>query len=108
MLSLDTGVNPLKVMGSTKFLPQIEVMLDRRKKEYPPTMKKLSIEVNIPEYLVKMAADKDTREAQKAIVDLTLIAFYYLLQVAEYTCRERHNDETQTVQFRFKDVTSFR
>ena len=79
MLSLDTGVNPLKVMGSTKFLPQIEVMLDRRKKEYPPTMKKLSIEVNIPEYLVKMAADKDTREAQKAIVDLTLIAFYYLL-----------------------------
>ena len=50
-------------------------------------MKKMPIEVDIPKYLVQMAMDTDAGEDQKAIADLTLIAFYYLLRVGEYTCK---------------------
>ena len=71
-------------------------------------MKKLPIETNIPKYLVQMAMETDASKGQKAIVDLTLIAFYYLLRVGDYTCRQRCNEEKQTVQFRIKDVTFFR
>ena len=68
-------------------------------------MKKLPIKVDIPKYLVQMALEIDAVEGQKAILDLTLIAFYYLLCVGEYTCKQRRNDEKQTVQFRIKYIT---
>ena len=45
--TVDTGVNPLKITSSNHFLHQIKIMLDGRKKENPPTIKKLPIEVNI-------------------------------------------------------------
>ena len=71
-------------------------------------MEKMPIEVNIPEYLIQMVVETEAGEGQKAIANLTLIAFYYLLLVGEYTCRRRHSDEKQTVQFRVKDVTFFK
>ena len=100
---MDAGVTPLKIMGSAYFLHQIQVMLDGCKKEDLTTMKKLSIEVDILEYLVRMATSKNAVEGQKAVADLTLIA--YLLLVREYMCKQKRNDEKQTVQFRLKDVT---
>ena len=83
-------------------------MLDRWKKEDPPTMKQLRIEADIPEYLVQMAMETNAGEVEKAIANLTLIVSYYLLRVREYTCRQRCNDEKQTMQFRVKDVTFFK
>ena len=83
-------------------------MLDGWKKEDPPTMKKLPIEANIPEYLVGRSMEPDVCERRKAIADLTLIAFYYLLRVGEYTCRTKRNNDKQTVQFRIQDVTFFK
>ena len=71
-------------------------------------MKKLPVEVDILEYLVQMAMYTNAGEGQKAIYDLTLTAFYYLLQVGEYMCKRRLNDEKQTVQFRIKGVTFFK
>ena len=67
-------------------------MLDRWKKEDPPAMKKLPIEVDIPEYPVERAMEADADEGQKAIANLTLIAFYFLLRVGEYTYRKRRNE----------------
>ena len=93
VLSLDTGVNPLKIMGSKRILNQIEVMFDGWKKEDPLTMKKLSIRADIPEYLGKIVANKDTDEGQKVIANLTLITFYYLLRVGEYTYELKRSDE---------------
>ena len=92
-LSLDTGVNPLRVIGCNKFLHQIKVMLDEWKKEDPSTMKKLPIEVDIPEYLVEMVVYKEACDGKKSMSDLTLIIFYYLLQVDEYLCKRKRNDE---------------
>ena len=83
-------------------------MLDGWKKKDPPTMKKLPIEVDIPEYLVERAMQSEATEGTKATADLTLIAFYYLLRVGEYTCKTKRNSEKQTVQFRIMDVTFFK
>ena len=85
--TVDDRGNPLKPNGSNDYHHPVKVMLDGWKKEDSPTMKKLLIKANIPEYLVQMATETDAGEGQKAIADLTLIAFYYLLQVREYTCR---------------------
>ena len=71
-------------------------------------MKKLPIEVDIPEYLVERAMEDDAGKGRKAIANLTLIAFYFLLRVGEYTCRHKRNNEKQTMQFRTKDVTFFK
>ena len=60
-------------------------------------MKKLPVEVDIPELLVDKAAKPGASEEQKAITDLTLVAFYYLLRVGEYTCKRRRNNDKQTV-----------
>ena len=53
-------------------------MMDGWKKMDPKTMKKLPIEVDIPEFLMKMASRGES-EGQEATADLTLIDFYYLL-----------------------------
>ncbi len=40
--------------------------------------------------------------------DLSLIVFYYLLHIGEYTVKGKHNNIKQTVQFKLEDVTFFK
>jgi hypothetical protein len=42
------------------------------------------------------------------IGDLSLIAFYYLLRIGEYTVKGKRNNTKQTVQFKLEDVTFFK
>ena len=44
----------------------------------------------------------------QAIGDLSLIAFYYLLRIGEYTIKGTRNNTKQTVQFKLKDVGFFK
>ena len=44
----------------------------------------------------------------QAIGDLTLIAFYYLLRIGEYTIKGTRNKTKQTVQFKYEDITFFK
>jgi hypothetical protein len=44
-------------------------------------------------------------EKEKAAANLTLIAFYYLLRVGEYTVKGSRNSTKQTVQFKYEDIT---
>lgn len=69
-----------------------------------PVEKKLPIEVDVPEWLVRVAMSPGTPALAKAVADLILIAFYYLLRVGEYTYRLGK----QTVEFRAKDTTFFK
>ena len=39
---------------------------------------------------------------------MAMIAFYYLLQVGEYTVKGSRNNTKQTVQFKYKDVLFFK
>jgi hypothetical protein len=78
------------------------------KKADPPTIKKLPVEADVPELLVRVGTRPGANQLDRAIGDLSLIAFYYLLRVGEYTIKNRRNDTKQTVQFRLKDVTFFK
>jgi hypothetical protein len=83
-------------------------MLDGYRTVNPATQKKLPMQSNVPELLVKTAYASVTPERQRATADLTMIAFYYLLWVGEYTVKGSQNSTKQTVQFKYKDVSFFK
>ena len=83
-------------------------MLEGWTKEDPPTVKMLPVEADVPEYMASLGTFPDASELDKAIGDLALIAFYYLLRVGEYTCKTSRNNSKQTVQFKVEDVTFFK
>jgi hypothetical protein len=86
-IALACNKNPTKVLGSDKFLPALQIMLDGYTKADPPTQKKLPVEANVPELLVEMGYGKLGFVQNQAIGDLSLIAFYYLLCISEYTVK---------------------
>ncbi|EJK61027.1 hypothetical protein THAOC_18541 [Thalassiosira oceanica] len=98
-------------------------MLKGFRNEDPATVKTLSIEVDVPELLVKCAAKAGATAQEKRVADLTLLAFYYLLRVGEYTSRYRNSKSKEktkrgrpgkkkrnkkTVNFRVSDVKFFK
>ena len=108
--ALDSGIDPTKCENSEKFLPRLQQMLDGMRKVDPPTTKELPVEVDVPEWLVQTALKSTATECDKAVADLTMIAFYYLLRVGEYTNKGRGQQDastTQTQQFKLKDIALF-
>ena len=61
-LSIDESGNPLKAFGVKDYHHPMQVMLDGWKQGDPPTMKKMQIEVDIPEYLAQMAMETEAGE----------------------------------------------
>jgi hypothetical protein len=74
-------------------------MLEGWRKNDPMTIKKLPVEADVPEFLSQIGTLHNANQLDKAIGDLALIAFYYLLRVGEYTVKNSRNHEKQTVQF---------
>jgi hypothetical protein len=62
-------------------------MLDGYRKFNPATRKKLSVQSDVPELLVKTAYQQGTTQRQWTTADLKMIAFYYLLWVGKYTVK---------------------
>ena len=83
-------------------------MLAGWRKIDPPTVKKLPIAIDIPELLAKFGHSQHANELDRALGDLVIVAFYYLLRVGEYTIKSNRNSTKQTVQFRIQDVTFFK
>jgi hypothetical protein len=107
-IALARGVNPNKLRYSEKLLPRIaQMLLEGWRKKDEPVMKKLPVEVDVPEYLVKLGLVPGASGLVRATGDLALIAFYYLLRVGEYTTKGSRNESKQTVQFRMRDVVFF-
>jgi len=106
-IALACGTNPTKLTGSEKLLPRLSQMLDGWRKEDPPTTKQLPVEADVPELLAERGRTGDS-EVDRAIGDLTLIAFYYLLRIGEYTIKGKRNETKQTVQFKYEDITFFK
>ena len=76
----------------------------------PPTQKMLPVEVDVVEHLVDKAQNGKLNEHERAVADLTMIAFYYLLRVGEYTVKGTGPQEpgaTQTQPFKMKDIAFF-
>jgi len=105
-IALDRGETPLHNEAGEYHLP-LKLMLDGFAKEDPPSEKKLAVGVDIPEHCCRRG-HKSTAAKAKAIGDLILIAFYFLLRVGEYTVKATRNNSKQTVQFRMKDVQFFK
>ncbi len=107
MIALVCDSNPTKITGLEHLLPRLQIMLDGYRKVDPPTKKMLPVQADVPELLVETAYKLGSAEWEKAIADLTMITFYYLLCIGEYTAKDKWNNSKQTVQFRYKDVTFF-
>jgi hypothetical protein len=88
-IALACDANPNKVRGSECLLRLLQVMLDGYRKVDPPTQKKLPVQADVPEFLLGTSYQDGTPQQHKATVDITSIAFYYLLQVGEYMVRAR-------------------
>ncbi len=97
-IALACDSNPTKVTGSERFLPHLQIMLDGYRKVDPPTKKMLPVQADVPELLVQTAYKFGSSERDKATADLTMIAFYYLLCIGEYTVKGTRNNSKQTVQ----------
>ena len=108
MIALACDANPTKVVGSKRLLYRLQIMLDGYRKVNPTTQKKLPIQSNVPKLLVEKAYQPGTPERQRAMADLTMIAFYYLLWVGGYTVKGSWNSTKQMVQFKYKDVSFFK
>ena len=87
-------------------MPRLAQILDVWRKKYPPTNKKLPVGTDIPEFLAELGRDKAATELVKSVGNLTVIAFYYLTRVGEYTIKGRENNTKQTVQFKL-ELTMF-
>ncbi len=107
-VALVCGQNPTKIAGSDKLLPRLSQTFDGWRKEDPPTTKQLPVAADIPELLAERGRDGVANSLDQAIGDLTLIAFYYLLRISEYTIKRTRNETKQTVQFKYEDVTFFK
>ena len=66
-----------------KYPKAISQLLEGFRRDDPPTQPKLAVPLAVPLYLLEAARSRGERE--KAIADLALIAFYFLLRVGEYT-----------------------
>jgi hypothetical protein len=106
-IALACGTNPTKITGSKKLLPWLSQIFDGWRKEDPPTTKQLPIEADVPELLAEQGRIGYSK-VDRAIGDLTLITFYYLLRIGEYTIKGKRNETKQTVQFKYEDITFFK
>ena len=106
-IAMDTNTNPTKIVGSKQFIMCIQELLDGYRISDPPTEKKLPIEVDVPELLFELGNGPSGTTLGKAVDDLTLIAFYYLLRMGKYTVKGTRNESKRTVQFKLEDVTFF-
>ena len=82
-IALECEGNPLKLRGSDKILPRLQQMIDGWEKSDPATVKMLPVEANILEHIACMATLTSATALDKAIGDLVLITFYYLLHIGE-------------------------
>ncbi len=66
------------------------------------------MEAKVPELLAERGRWPFATEQDRAVGDLTLITFYYLLRIGEYTIKSNRNETKQTVQFKREDITFFK
>ena len=62
----------------------------------------------MPEYLAEMRRCNAASELLKSVGDNSLMAYYYLLLVSEYTLKRGKKKSTQTEQFKLEDCRFFK
>ena len=91
----------------------IQRCIEGMRRQDPPAVPQLALPIEVPTFLAKEAAATGDPKA-KTIGDLSLIAFYYLLRVGEYTkprfatVNGRRVRATRTVQFTVASIGFFK
>ncbi len=106
-IALAINTNPTKIVGSDKLLPCLQQILDGFRKADPPTTKQLPVEADVPEFLVQLGLSPEARKLDCAIGNPTMIAFYYLLRIGEYTTKGNQNNSKQTEEFKMGNIIFF-
>ena len=86
-----------------RYLLPIQRQLKGYRRSDPAAQAKLAVPVKVVNHIHDVGMAKRTSKAL-AIVDVCLIAFYFLLRVGEYTSHARGANR-RTVQFRARDIT---
>ena len=93
-----------------KYTYPVERLIEGFHREDPPPVPQLAVPVTVPQELQRAA--KSVK--QRTVADLSIIAFYFLLRVGEYTHPRRSSasatagHETRTVQFTVGNVGFFK
>ena len=109
---METECDPCLHQRTHKRLPKLKDQLKKYTREDPATMPQLAVPVTITEAALRHdnnTSHRNRRNARVEVIgDLVCIAFYYLLQVGEYTNPYGKNDKsrpTLTKPFRVSDIT---
>ena len=106
-ISLVHELDPTKVKGTDKFGLRIQEMLEGWAKDDTVTIKKLPVEADVPELILKWCLMIGATTLMWATGDWALIAYYWLLCIGEYTGKVTRNHTKQTMQFKLEDCTFF-
>ena len=106
-IALDTGRNQPQLEGTQKFTPRLDQVIAGWRKSNSPVVKKMPVEADVPEEIARWGRARHATELLKAVGDLALIAFYFLLCIGEYTTKHKSNATKQTQQFHVRDVRFF-
>ena len=104
---MERRYNPLKLDGSDRLWQPLQIMMAGLRKWDKPTKKKLPVEVDVVELLCNLGQLPTASTKDAVVGDWSLIAFYYLLRIGEYSEKDARQESKQTVEFRMKDVTFF-
>ena len=99
---LDNGESPIR-KGPKEYLKPLELLFAGYRKQDPDSVPELAVPVTLVNQIVTQYTAPGTTAKDHAIADLSLIAFYFLLRVGEYT-HPRKKGTTRTQQFRFQDI----
>ena len=88
--------------GRTTYWPALHQQVESYNRADPPTKSKLAVPITVPHHVCLVGLNS-TNPQRQAIGDLTLIGFYYLLRVGEYTYTPS-TQRRRTQRFRVKDV----
>ena len=65
------------------------------------------MEADVPEYIATLSLHHKATEQHKAVGDMVLITFYYLLYIGEYTTKDKRPESKCTVEYKLEDSTFF-
>ncbi len=95
--------NPLYKPGSTHYHAALAMQTEGYRREDPATRKQMAVPVSVPNFV--FTNTRETNDPKlKAIGELVLIVFYFLVRVGEYT---HHTNQRRTQQFRLRDMKFF-
>ena len=108
-ISLDTGRQPLhQPWSNDKYILPLQHMSKGFENKDPPQVKNIAVHSDLPDWLQKWVHRKGSLSRNQEMVDLEMVAFYYLLRVGGYTSPKRQGRQPITQKFSLNDVRFFK